>query len=384
VFGGNGGKGYDLRDAGAAVKWLNDKLFATEKSLVRRRAAHTGAEEVLDAGDGELLGLLRDMARNGANLYNQLRDQGFDDPGERIQLLNMEPDSYVPLEFVYDRGYPADDARLCDSWLATLTTDDRQCPTCSTVEIADDQRHWVPVICPLGFWSLQKIIERLDDGGHPSAPRRDRRRLPVIDTTVFASSHRVPEDERQTTWQALRQSFQAPVLANDWNQWKEAVKQHPPLLLVLPHHDVKHPLDCLHIGDEQLPAELGQLSRGQLSEVYVNPERQHPGPIMLLLGCRTAASVEDGYVHLARRFQRHTSIVVGTLAEILGRHAAPVARELVSQLVAVNDAEADFGTLMRRVRRRMLAKGYVMALCLVALGDAQWRLTPRPPSATPV
>ena len=89
-----------------------------------------------------------------------------------------------------------------------------------------------------------------------------------------------------------------------------------------------------------------------------------------------------GYVQLARSFQQlRSSIVVGTLAEVLGRHAAPVARELVAQLIAVDDPDADFGTLMRRVRRRMLAKGYLMALCLVALGDAEWRLTPRNPSA---
>jgi hypothetical protein len=390
VFGGQGGKRYALNDADAAVTWLNEKLFATEKSLVRRRAAETGAEEVLDADDADVRALLRDMARHGANLFNQLREQGFEDPGERIQLLNREPDTYVPLEFVYDRGFPADNARLCDGWLAALTTESRACPACSTVPIPDDQRHWVPVICPLGFWSLQKIIERLDADGpedesgavHPSAPRPGRRSLPIIDTTVFASSHRVPEEERETTWRTLQRSFQAPVLANNWDEWRQAVRQHPPLLLVLPHHDVKEALDYLQIGDEQLPAHLGQLNRGQLTELYVNPDGQQPGPIVLLLGCRTGAQIESGYVQLARRFQRlHTSIVLGTLAQILGRHAAPLARELISQLVAVNDAQADFGTIMRRVRRRMLAKGYLMALCLVALGDAEWRLTPRPPSS---
>jgi hypothetical protein len=36
---------------------------------------------------------------------------------------------------------------------------------------------------------------------------------------------------------------------------------------------------------------------------------------------------------------------------------------------------------MRRVRRRLLARGYLMALSLVALGDAEWRLTPRPDSS---
>jgi hypothetical protein len=390
VFGGQGGKRYDLNDSKTAVKWLSEKLFATEKSFVRRRAERAGTEEVLDAGDKEVRELLRDMARHGANLHNQLREQGFQDPGERIQLLNQKPDDYVPLEFVYDRGYPADDARLCDGWLAAIATDGRDCPTCSQSPVSEADRGWAPVICPLGFWSLQKIIERLDtDGleaetgeGQPSAPGPQRRHLPVIDTAVFACSHRVPDEERQSTWQALRQSFEAPLLANNWNEWRQAVEHHPPLLLVLPHHDVKGGLDFLQIGDEGLPAELGQLSRGQLTEIYVNPNGQQPGPILLLLGCRTAAPIEDGYVQLARRFQGlHASIVLGTMAEILGRHAAPLARELISQLVAVRDPQADFGTIMRRVRRRMLAKGYLMALCLVALGDALWRLTPRAPAA---
>jgi hypothetical protein len=78
--------------------------------------------------------------------------------------------------------------------------------------------------------------------------------------------------------------------------------------------------------------------------------------------------------------EQHASIVLGTLAEILGRHAAPVARELIAELVGIKDTQTDFGTVMRRVRRRMLARGFLMALCLVALGDAEWRLTPRPDS----
>jgi hypothetical protein len=388
VFGGHGGKRYKLDSAGAAVTWLNETLFITEKSLVRRRAAaaQPGGEELLDADDAEVLALLRAMARHGAALYNQLEVQGFEDPGERVQLLNREPDEYVPLEFVYDRGYPADDAGLCQGWRAALQSDDRTCPVCSQTPLPPDRRSWAPVICPLGFWSLQKIIERLDPGATEedaavrlSVPRPDRRSLSIIDTTVFASSHRVPEDERQTTWASLQRSFRSPTLANDWDEWKRAVSRNPPLLLVLPHHDAKEALDYLQIGDESLPPQLGQLNRGQLTALYVNPNGVQPGPILLLLGCRTGARTEVGYAHLARYFQQlNASIVLGTLAQILGRHAAPLARELVSQLVAVDDPQADFGTIMRRVRRRMLARGYLMALCLVALGDAEWRLTPRP------
>jgi hypothetical protein len=392
VFGGHGGKRYTLDSAGAAVTWLNETLFITEKSLVRRRAAaaQPGGEELLDADDAEVLALLRAMARHGAALYNQLEVQGFEDPGERVQLLNREPDEYVPLEFVYDRGYPADDAGLCQGWRAALQSDDRTCPVCSQTPLPPDRRSWAPVICPLGFWSLQKIIERLDPGATEedaavrlSVPRPDRRSLSIIDTTVFASSHRVPENERQTTWASLQRSFRSPTLANDWDQWKKALVRNPQLLLVLPHHDVEEALDYLEIGDGQLPATARRLNRDQLTELYVNPDRADPGPIVLLLGCQTGARTEVGYVAPGAALSAtNTSIVVGTLAQILGRHAAPARTRAGQPAVAVDDPEADFGTVMRRVRRRMLANGYLMSLCLVALGDAEWRLTPRPAKPT--
>lgn len=383
VFGGQGAGHYDLKEAEKAIEWVNQNLFLTEKSLVRRRAAQ-GADDtrpMLDANDPEVLCLLRDMARHGTALYNELRAQGFEDPGTRIQLLNREPGAYVPLEFIYDRGYPADDAKLCDGWEAALLSDDDSCPVCSASPLTREQRRWVPTICPLGFWSLQKIIERLDPdpGAHIAAPSRERRALPVITQTLFASSHKVPLEGRESVWQALTESLDEPNRAEDWEQWIKALRKHPQLLLVLPHHGVEAALDYLEIGDEQLPPQMRRLSRGQLTELYVNPDGVDPGPIVLLLGCQTGATTEVGYAGLAQRFQQlRTSIVVGTLAQILGRYAAPVAREVVSQLLAVDDPEADFGTIMRRVRRRMLANGYLMSLCLVALGDAEWRLTPRP------
>lgn len=388
MFGGTAANRCDLRGTEAALAWLNDDLFITQKSLVRRRAAQgTGSgEDLLDAGDSDVRRLLRDMARHGSAIHKQLRSSICKDPGERIQLLNLEPDAYVPLEFVYDRGYPADDARLCDGWLEALRSDSPDCPVCSQENLTPRQLRWTPTICPLGFWSLQKIIERRDpagaagepDSAHPSAPTPERRQLRAIDDILFASSHYVPAEEREVTWTALRQQFSAPSLADDWDQWLDALEaRHRPLLVMLPHHDAEAGLDFLEIGDEGLPPAKGHLSRGQLDEYYINPARREPGPIVLLLGCRTAAQTEVGYVQLARRFQQlHSSIVVGTLAQVLGRHAAPVARELVAQLVAEEDADADFGRIMRRVRRRMLAKGYLMALCLVALGDAEWRLTP--------
>jgi hypothetical protein len=388
IFGGQGGRRFELPGSVIALNWLNQSLFNTQKSLIRQRTDEAdSAQNELDADSPELLALFRDMARHGATLFNELGAQQFTDPGERIQLLNREPQGYVPLEFIYDKGYPADDAVLCAGWQAALLSDEQHCPVCSQQTLTPEQRDWTPTICPLGFWSMQKIIERVDPGdadiketsdgqSHPSLIRRS---LPPIDSILFAASHRVPEAERLATEQALRQQFRQPQLVNNWEEWKSALHPTtPPLLLVLPHHDVASALDFLEIGDAQLPVKQRRLSRAQITDHYVNPEGKDPGPILLLLGCRTGTSTEDGYVRLTRRFQQtKTSIVLGTMAQILGRHAAPVARELVAQLVETADPQADFGTLMRRVRRRMLAKGYLMAFCLIALGDAEWRLTPR-------
>jgi len=390
AFGREGATNFDLSDASEAIRWLNEKLSVTEKLVMRRRAVPGPVgtvgvsaplpQDVLDPDDQDVCGLLRDMARHGADLYNKLAAKRFDDPGERIQVLNHEPNTYVPLEFIYDRGFPVSNAKVCAAGVEALRSDTDACPVC-TVPTPEEERASAPVICPFGFWSIRKVIERVALGvsGKASTPRAERRGLPVLDSVAFASSHRVPQEERKATQEALRHSFGRVFLAEDWSQWREAMKECPSLLLLMPHHGIQDKLDYLEIGDEQLPENLGKLSRAQLLRQYVNVDDRDPGPMVLLLGCQTAARTETGYVQITHLIQeQHASIVLGTLAEILGRHAAPLARELVAELVAIKDPQTDFGTVMRRVRRRMLARGYLMALCLVALGDAEWRLTPRP------
>jgi hypothetical protein len=390
VFGREGVTNFDLSDASEAVRWLNETLSATEKLVVRRRAVPAPAgtvglstplpQDLLDTEDPDVCRLLRDMARHGAALYNKLTAEGFVDPGERIQVLNHEPTTYVPLEFVYDRGYPVSKAKVCAAGLEAVRSDAAACPVCA-VPASDEERATAAVICPYGFWSIRKVIERVVPGVSckASTPRIERRGLPVLDSVAFASSHLVPHVERKKTQEALLRSFDRVFLAEDWNQWREAMRERPSVLLLMPHHGIQAKLDYLEIGEEHLPEDLGKLSRAQLLRQYVNFDGRDPGPIVLLLGCQTAARTETGYVQITQLIQeQHASIVLGTLAEILGRHAAPMARELVAELVTITDPQIDFGTVMRRVRRRMLARGYLMALCLVALGDAEWRLTPRP------
>jgi len=393
IFGSGSPEKFNLNEANKAIDWLNTELFITEKSLVRKQASAAGTpgEPRIDGSDEEVVRILRTLAEHGTELYNQLMLQGFEDPGQRIQLINTEPEEYVPIEFVYDRGFPKKSATLCQAGLAALSSDAQDCPECKPApDMTLEERDGTDKICPFGFWSLSKIIERRDldsqadasttgTAGSQSHPNGERRALPAIDNALFASSFKVPEAERDKTAAELAGLFAAPGIALDWSEWKTLLKdKKPPLLVVLPHHHIESNQDFLEIGAQTVPEEDRLLNRGRMTDLIVNPTAIDPGPIVILLGCRTAAETETGYVHLARRFQQlSTAIVMGTLAKILGRHAAPVARELVSELVSVTDADADFGTIMLRVRRRMLARGYLMAMCLVALGDAEWRLTPR-------
>jgi len=382
IYDESGAHDYDLQESETATTWLNNALYVTQDSLVRRRPAARGDAQ-LDAEDEIVRILLINMARHGAVMYNGLEQRGYVDRGPRLQVVNYNPKRYVPIEFIYDLGHPVDDARICPEGLAALGTDVDRCPRCSLEKLSSDARTKMPTVCPLGFWSLQKVIERLDLGEDArreaagfDAPRPERRHLPSFNAALFASSHLVPDDERIATREAIVKSIASANCVEDWETWKSALDSTMPLLIALPHHGVSNSIDYLEIGAETQAHALGWLYRSQLNASYVNPRNSRPGPVVFLLGCRTNAQTEDGYGLLAEQFLKlSASIVVGTTAEILAKHAAPVAREFIRLLVTDERGE-DFGAVMRRARRRMLASGYLMAMGVVALGDAEWRLAP--------
>ena len=382
LFGGSGGKIFDLGDTAGLMTVLNDNLFLTEKTMVRRRA-QLGIDEgeaLLDAEDGEVAQFFRLLARHGSALFQQLRRQGFTDPGDRIQVINLDEERVVPLEFIYDRAMPKSTAQLCSGWLAALTGDGERCPACdastATASASD-------TICPLGFWAMRKVVERFDTERLTdlSLPAPQRRSLRAFDAALCASIGTVPERERDLLHAALSARIPRPTIVDDWNQWEREVAQHnPPLLILLAHHDLDAGLDYLEIGEESFDEDRRWRFRPQLNETLINPAPIDPGPIVLLLGCETEKKVaETGYGSLAAQFKDfHASLVLGTLAKILGRHAAVLAAELVAELAAVDTPDADFGTVLRRIRRRLLAHGVLMSFALVAIGDAEWRLPMRP------
>lgn len=389
MFDGSGGKIFDLGNTTPLTTFLNEQLFLKEASLVRRRSQQgvQEGEALLDVDDPDVIELFGNLARHGAALYQKLRGQGFSDPGDRIQLINKDESRHVPLEFVYDRGFPRKGARFCSGWHEALAGDGCRCPSCDAAG-ASPGGSWSETICPLGFWAIRKVIERFDSAHMQdlSLPAWRRRDLRPLDAALCASTDRVPEKERTDLRKALAESIAAPTIAADWDEWERALAaKSPPLLILLAHHDLDAGLDYLEIGDKALDEHRRWRYRPQLNEALINPAAIEPGPIVLLLGCMTATDVaETGYGSLASNFKDfHASLVLGTMAKVLGRHAGPLACELLAELAAVNTPDADFGSVLRRVRRRMLAHGFLMVLALVAMGDAEWHLPARHQSPAP-
>jgi hypothetical protein len=331
-------------------------------------------------------GLLRTLAQHGRALYRAVvTDNDVDGTlaaAERVQVVAAHADAFVPVEFIYVWDAPDDTAPMCPRAASALGAGacDAACPTGSAKR---------SVVCPLGFWSLRMVIER-----HTHRPRRARAlaganfallvaepggartELDVFRSALFAASDhagRVDPSGVPRVVAALTASARHASNVPSWNAWVDEVRgTGPSLLLLLPHVTPVDQEPALEIGHaDQLK---GLLVRAE----HVSPPGASPGPVVVLLGCETGVSPIT-FQSFPAAFREHgASIVVSTVATILGRHAAPAAERLVQLLAGLQpDDDRTFGEVMRRLRREMLAAGIPMVLALTAFGDADWRIAAR-------
>jgi hypothetical protein len=95
----------------------------------------------------------------------------------------------------------------------------------------------------------------------------------------------------------------------------------------------------------------------------------------VLLGCETGSSAAPFQDFVAAFRRSGAALVLGTLSEILGRQAGPVAQELTQELRRqLRDRPTPFGDVLLTVRRKLLQKGLTVVLALIAYGDADWLL----------
>jgi hypothetical protein len=332
---------------------------------------------------------LRKLAFKGRDLYevigSKLEKAMAGRELARIQLVLTDPSDFIPMEFLYDFPPPALDAGICPNWKQALkegTCDPANHPPAS-------RRGTVSTVCPLGFWTLKKVIERqvIDaddeaslwgkDFGIRAEPTAERPRLDDLTAALVAWSDLVEAKGRKALVRALGEATADRALAvHTWEDWVAAIPDRRPSLLVLLSHTVtEQDSPALEIGPD---TNGSRCLRVQLVPEYVKSQAGD-APLVLLLGCDTAVARMELQTFVARFRDLGAALVVGTVAPVLADHAATVAAAVVRQLRAAIDDSATggngtFGEAMLRVRRSLLGDGELTALCITAFGDADWRV----------
>jgi hypothetical protein len=324
--------------------------------------------------------LLWKLAQQGRLLYDvigtRLEAELSGRDVSRLQLVQADTSAFVPIEFIYELPPPANGAGLCKNWKQALAG-----KKCTSRHHGTDALGLLKVVCPSGFWSISKVIERQalkdltdeemrkSDFGIRAEPSTQRPKLPPIRSALFAWSDILDNNSRGTHAAVLKSLNKAtrqhtsPV--KTWVNWAAAIDKHRPELLVLLSHTAN---DALEIGPED-SGEIATLA--QINTRFVK-KGDHDAPIVFLLGCTTGVA-DDKLLSFAGRFRdQGAAIVVGTITPVLGERSAAVVKAVVAKLAQKRLKPARFGELMRKARRDLLSRGEITALCATSFGDASW------------
>ena len=337
--------------------------------------------EIVEAPD-DFAGLERELTRK---LLVYLANQGrllrsalvTDFLGEALaanpslQVVSVAPDAYLPLELAYDHPAPREDAAVCPRAGDTLRSLDLLAPCPGP--------HDDTVVCPVGFWGSSKVIERhafqsrddLPDGFLVTAqPISGRQRIELSSGVLVGPSNRVDAYDPNTIARLrdrLQETGTTATFVDSWVAWdQEVASSGPALLVLLPH--------TIYSNELELPGlEIGASDRRWASAIGDGRMVPQTPVIVLLLGCETAVAGAVSYERFPGNLRRAgASIVVATLTDVLGRHAAPLAERLVTLTLANTSGPVRLGEVMVRLRRQLLAEGLPVVLALAVFGDADW------------
>jgi hypothetical protein len=358
----------------AIVKLDSDTIANALEKLSDRLNDIVGAPGDFGAIDSRAsVDLLIFLAFHGADMRTALLkdsnglDQVLANRAKCVQVVSARPDAYFPFELAYDFAVPDEDAKLCPDAVAALKGD-RTC--------------WGPhtsaVVCPTGFWGLSRVIERhayQPDNEVPdgflmrSLPTTDRD-LIQLGPVLFAASDRVDAVVANSTDSVTRALTAAGKSWNQvglWKNWRTAAQgpDAPALMLLLPHTAYSALYDAFGL-------EIGTGDVTYRFDGCLPPEQQPV--IVVLLGCETAQFDGLSYQAFPAKFRyAGAEVVIATLTQVLGRHAAPIATKLVHEISQQCAGEAcGMGEVMLKLRRHLLAEGLLPVLALASFGDADW------------
>jgi len=309
--------------------------------------------------------LLVSLAKRGRDLFSELERQlGSVAGASRIQLVTASGGWFLPIEILYARYSPDDDARICERYLSDPTTCSGEC-----TPVTDRS-----VVCPNAFWGLSKTIER-----HHFDPALDRelqqqhlllavgehsRREPLkLTRTLLGASQRVKPADRSKTLAALGPGA---TVVMSWDEWEAAVKAADTELLVLvPHTDW---------NDTALEIANDKLTRDRIERTLVTGDRKGVQPVVVLFGCRTTGRATDPAGFASRFMIKGAAAVFHSSTDLLNFHASELARRLAGQLISPSRNTELLSDALAAFRRDAVHDGLIAALSISAFGDADWRI----------
>ena len=312
------------------------------------------------AADEAARRILIDVAVEGNELYGILEAHlARFAKARRIQIVTARTGRFLPLELVYDRPAPDEDATLCANWSAGTECGEH------CFAGPDD----TSIVCPSVFWGMSRVIERqhtdlTDEPGTAfkvsATPNRRRRQLAVTHVALAASTKVRPADVKRT----LTTFGGIPRVAT-WDDWTSALAAAPTELLVLmPHTDPK--VKTLEISGKTLRS--GRIERKHVTGLH------EIAPVVMLFGCDTAGAKDDPAGYVPRFMAKGAAVVFSTLTMLLGRHAAALSEQLGSMLRADDRTVQPLGEVIATVRREAVRSGLISALAITAYGDADWKV----------
>ncbi|MCJ7446580.1 MAG: hypothetical protein MUO72_02700 [Bacteroidales bacterium] len=381
----------DIPDSNEIIGDLNTELSNIAMSP---RDYHGGLEIK------ENVQMLVKLAQIGRSLYGLIVEDYIKNSGnetsfekvEYIQVVSTQADDLIPLEFIYNAVAPNNDAKLCPPMetLQKIPEKGKRLAeinklidgTCLEVGNCSKKCKYqtVKYVCPIGFWGVTKVIERhmtpkqlkQSESGHylQTEPTTLRGFLDLEGSALVAASTKVKKARFEQVIQSCTSHLGLPPQeVKNWDQWKDTVKTiKPRILLALPHTEGSKSDASLEIGGKSILS-------GQITPDYVHPEDEPTFPLVALIGCDTAGTSLDygSYVSWFRR--GGAALVISTIAKVFVDHATDVAEQLIEGLISETDKYERIGEIIRAIKQKAIIEGPLMALCIVAFGDADWKLT---------
>ncbi len=370
-------------EAGAYIASL-DKVEVVLAEISKR--LHEAALEARRYSKGlktaDAAALLVDLATHGNSLYRNLVIDYVDESpaaealrkSDYLQIVAAKPDAIVPFELVYEYPPPADGVKVCPNAAEALRNG--KCPaTCKPKSSP------APHVCPMGFWGLQKVIERHVHDATLATEARvtgiepivGRNTLVLNGAGIVAASEKVLAAEQRKLTSALKRGWKSgPIsIVKKWAKWPDVIdKTKPALILALPHSTGAGNRIGLEISGDILQSRY-------IIDTYIRANPDRKPPLVVLLGCDMAAAYDPkAYAsHVAYFRQASAPVILGTLASVEPSDSANCATTLVKHLVLVVDSNPGrFGTVLLQTKREAVASGLIMALGLVGFGDADWQI----------